>query len=615
MSENEQGKPLDASETAREGGQGESTDPNVIGTNSGDASSFDARISNGDGQAYNLEAEASGGWKQFSTGAEPGPSATGANSLLSLNTPEDEGNKSYTVTALKKGPDFAASEDGSGYAAPNTFVDREGVPAWYDTHNGNSRKPTTTAIIEWASHSSGKGKRPYQYTDFVFCKHWQKIPNNYLLTLRRFPFPAFDNLQFPGEHDDSGGGGKKYVPMAQALTYIGDGTDNALDSIVTFTTELPYENVTADVHQISGQGNGSGDAGPAAGFAKVLGILSGDAKIKEGGQAPADPYNNGPYMNKIQGPVNRIDSTKQRKAGLKFEQSFALKFHYKARPIGGANTKAVMLDIIANILLLTYAEASFWGGSHRFTGGSPQYPFLGGQAGFDALYSGDIGGFFDAFTEQLSRAGENVSDIFNSVLSGDPIEGLKSLAAGGAKLGIESMLAGKKNAALQIPALLTGNPVGQWHLTVGNPFNPIMEIGNLVCTKCTFTLGKELGPDDFPTELTAEITLEHGMPRDSAAVQSMFNRGGGKIYHIPDEYQFGYSANATPGEAGSKIDPNSGTNSSSGKSGSNSTRRKSILQGNPADVDAAIDGGKRVGKIGQSTLEAIKMGTGYGNGK
>ena len=32
-------------------------------------------------------------------------------------------------------------------------------------------------------------------------------------------------------------------------------------------------------------------------------------------------------------------------------------------------------------------------------------------------------------------------------------------------------------------ALLIGEPVGEWHLTVGNPLNPIMVCGNLICEK------------------------------------------------------------------------------------------------------------------------------------
>lgn len=592
------------------------SDNEQISRNEGTGSSSDPRLG-GNGQSFQNRKEASGGWKQFSDSNEETPKAIGGDSLLAPRTPFDEGNRSYSVTALKKSPDYAGSENGSGYAEPNTFLDREGQKSWYDTtSNFDVKNPTTTKIIEWAKERDKKGKRPYKYTDFVFCQHWQKIPNNYMITLRRYPYPITDNLQFPGEANDDNK--KKYPPMAQAITYLGEDPENSISDIVSFKVSLPYEDKEADVHEISGQTAGADAAGPAAGFAKVLGILSGDANaetIRRGGQPPADPYNNGPYMNKILGPVNRIDKTKQRGAGLEFEQSFTIKFHYRSRPIGGANTKAVMLDIIANLLLLTYAEASFWGGSHRFTGGSPQYPFLGGPAGFDALYKGDMGGFFDAFTDQLSRAGETVSDIFSSIISGDPIEGLKNIAAGAAELGIAKMLAGKKDVALQLPALLTGNPVGNWHMTIGNPFNPMMEIGNLVCTGCTFTLGNELGPDDFPLDLTAEITLEHGMPRDSASAQSMFNRGGGKIYHIPDEYQFGYGANATMGEAGSVIDK---ATANDGKQ--SSVNKQTKKEKNIANANAAIDGIRKSGEIisdtgrtvGKSTLEAIKMGLGYG---
>jgi hypothetical protein len=85
-----------------------------------------------------------------------------------------------------------------------------------------------------------------------------------------------------------------------------------------------------------------------------------------------------------------------------------------------------------------------------------------------------------------------------------------------------------------IKALLTGEPVGNWHMTVGNPLNPIAVVGNLICTKMNVEWGEELGPDDFPLELKVTYTIEHGMARDKAAIQSMFNRGAGKIYKLPD---------------------------------------------------------------------------------
>ncbi len=586
--------------------------------------------------AYSRQGEAQGGWVQFPQDTEGEPRAVGAESLMTPRMPYDSdlGGLSYTITAL--------AGNGSnvyGYADANRLVDVKGQKSWYDnwgvkTTNGDgdvetqtfgvvttAKRPTTSAIINWAAENSvkkvkngaGGNKRPYKYKDFVFCKYWNKIPNNYQITLRRFQYPVFDNLEFPGENgsvlDSSITPQEYYTPFAQAITFMGDGPGNALSDMLKYNVALPYKDAESKVHQVDQQSPGA-DAGPAPGLAKVLGVLTGEADfntISNNGAKPPDPYQNGPYMNRVLGPINVIKGTKQREAGLNFTQSFSLKFHYVARPIGGVNTKAAMLDIMANMLALTYAEGAFWGGAHRFTGGSPAYPFLGGKAGMNALYSGDIAGFTDALTTQMTKAAENVGEIFNSLLS-DPIEGLKKLAAGGLKMGLAKSLAGKKQQLRGLPALLTGNPVGEWHLTVGNPFNPLMEVGNLICTGCDFEFGKELGPDDFPLELICTVKLEHGMKRDKAAIESMFNRGKGKIYHLPDDFQF-------PGR--STIDAATGTNNTSSKKlggsgkGTNSTQRKSMLQGDAAVIDNLATS---LTKAPKSIIEGAKVGYGYYNG-
>jgi hypothetical protein len=66
---------------------------------------------------------------------------------------------------------------------------------------------------------------------------------------------------------------------------------------------------------------------------------------------------------------------------------------------------------------------------------------------------------------------------------------------------------------------------GNWHLTIGNPMNPIMRIGNLACEGCTCSFNDELGPDDFPTEMTFDVKLKPMMPRDGKAIRRMFNIG------------------------------------------------------------------------------------------
>jgi len=68
-------------------------------------------------------------------------------------------------------------------------------------------------------------------------------------------------------------------------------------------------------------------------------------------------------------------------------------------------------------------------------------------------------------------------------------------------------------------------PTGNWHLTVGNPMNPIMRIGDVVVRSCQLDFGDELGPEDFPIDLKFTVTLSPTKPRDSADIRQTFNLG------------------------------------------------------------------------------------------
>lgn len=255
-----------------------------------------------------------------------------------------------------------------------------------------------------------------------------------------------------------------------------------------------------------------------------------------------------------------------------------------------------MLDILSNCMEMASTDAVFWGGGYRFNIKPHLYPFK--NTAFknrimDDLYAGRIFGKNGALAhtiegvkklgttdkngkdtgsfdwanitgkmgeflgETLGALGEMLNSVSNLIFgsnsglgdwlnnAGDAVggegaaeRGKKKLNAIGSNLNqmwrsqvvqhsIMPQVSGMK-------ALLTGEPVGNWHLTVGNPLNPIMVIGNLICTDMKVEAGEELGPDDFPMELKVTYTIEHGMPRDKAGIQSMFNRGNGKIYKLPD---------------------------------------------------------------------------------
>ena len=59
-------------------------------------------------------------------------------------------------------------------------------------------------------------------------------------------------------------------------------------------------------------------------------------------------------------------------------------------------------------------------------------------------------------------------------------------------------------------------------------------IGNLICKSVAVEFSDQLDQNDFPISMKVTYTLEHGMPRDRDAIESMFNRGNGRIYVLPD---------------------------------------------------------------------------------
>jgi hypothetical protein len=538
----------------------------------------------------------------------------------------------YGVPSLMNYNAYINLQGAGGKFGNKYLIDRENQPKWYDiTAQGNKAGVGGEAIssmgelkvadlVDWSNQPENV-KFPYRYQDFVFLKWWKKIPLNYMITLRRYTFPVLDSV---GSAEEEKGEIKKanLTPAATAITFLGDDTGNKISSILgPIEASLKWKDIKAAVWEVSFSGSPASADSPFPGLAKALGFLaSGPAGAKpQAGGPPPDPYNNGPYSNKILGPINVIESTKARDRGLEFKHSISLVFEYSARSIGGINSKAAMLDILGNLMILTYNEAAFWGGMNRHMpqgAGGNLDPFLGGPAGRKAWLRGQPDEFFKAVSDQFSKALENVGDAFAKFLD-NPMEGLKSLASGAASSYMKLKTSGGQGFMQGMHSLLTGNPVGEWHVTVGNPLNPMMMIGNLICTNIKIEFNDELGPDDFPTELKATITLDHGMPRDRAGIESMFNKGRGRLYSLPKGYEESFSAvsqsaidtslgpdrGITPWASPSEIQAaRNGTQNGGGSRGYNGGRKNPLL-GDPQVIDNIF------GYFKQSTVPKVRSTT------
>ena len=435
------------------------------------------------------------------------------------------------------------------------------------------------------SYIIGGASAPYFWKDFLYCKYYGHIPNNHMITLRRFPSPMRDNLSLPAKVKNSDaykvkGAGQ---PVAQAITWWGGNTGNTLDSILGFTTGLkwdPYDGLEkidqSSLNQgifkaISDNPTLNAITSRIPGFSVITktaeSVVSAsdsgfeettNAKINFGLRDKAEKTENGPLSKFIWTSVDTINKATMRGRGLNgVEHEFSIKFHYELTSVGEVNTKAAMVDIIGNLLGLCTNYGQFLTPEIRYDNGFPAFNFPGGDEGRNQFYTDPVKYIkslilysMDPNSSSTDPAAGTAAGAVNQVTKAtdwlnNALKNLEGQTEGNIKEGLIKILDSSEFSNLvktgmaddkfisniYMPQLvLTGAPVGEWHLVVGNPCNPVAMIGNLVCLDLSINFGDNLGPDDFPTELVATIRMKHATERERGQIESMFNRGGGRLY-------------------------------------------------------------------------------------
>lgn len=401
-----------------------------------------------------------------------------------------------------------------------------------------------------ASETGELGRATYAYSDFMFCKHLGKVSNNYLVTLRRFPLPVDDYINTQGENDES-----RNIMQSQNASAIGcmvtwmGVSGNSLNNILKYSYKMPFKDAqaseqqqrNADENQTMLNGIFSifdpnyrsaymdGRAGEAAnGVFKSIGINT------DGFQPPykGEEYWSFRDQNKVYGPIDSIRNTYVRSDdGLTFDHKVSLTFEYELRSYNGINPRQAMLDLISNILNVTYTTGTFWGGGYKSTG-AHQSNIFANLSVFKC--KGGFTDFVDAFADDLSTVGKKVGDNlgFGSDSVKDVIKNVfKQLnSIGGMLMGGMLNKLGRPQKQ-RFNALLSPAPIGFWHVTIGNPKHPIMSIGNMVITNCSIEHDGPLGLDDFPTGLKVTVDLERGKPRDLRDIEKLYMQGNDRIYH------------------------------------------------------------------------------------
>jgi hypothetical protein len=433
-----------------------------------------------------------------------------------------------------------------------------------DNPNGNplvapieSRDPNATRLVEYFSDNYGGIE--YSYSDFLYCKYHRKIPNNHMITLRRFPTPCEDNIYdltksyikkdvngnpVNGPNGFATGDANMVTPdIARAVTWMSDELENKMEDILTFSYGYNWREQEGKTNTYQSEDGGYTAQPFYARFGplgrtfldQLKGITAEERARKEyasGFDALAETY-----PNFVFGPINVINKMMTRDQGLNYERSLKLKFVYELKSYDGINPKVAMLDILANLLVLTYNNANFFGGAHRFYGAKG---YVASQFGDPSLLAN--GQFRDYVNSVVGDLGSGFNQLFGG--ADGKIEfseqGLRDAGQGLFNIGknyltnvLGSFLNDQVGAVpgiIATQALLTGESTGNWHLTIGNPMNPIAMYGNLILENSQISLKNGLGRDDFPTELHLDVTLKDARPRDAADIMSAFNGGNGRMY-------------------------------------------------------------------------------------
>lgn len=532
---------------------------------------------------------------------------------------------------IETGNDEAADNTGSRYktnnirskkdtkrvVSPSLFSPYHGViskgimnnlPLLNGSPDGNMRSSSLAGGTDISDCSIGElvrlsklpnsilGKARYRYIDFMYCKDLGKIANNHLITLRKFVSPIGDNIFTESNKDkhfhNSG-------DIGRLVTWFGT-DDNKLEDIMSYEYQASWKKLESKIQPLDSQeGNyengrgitgklintlspatnksvakGTGPATLVTDMMEKIGLGSSTHEYQSNDVALGRNYDN----NKVYTPQNTIQDTHTYEGKLTFKHEFSLNFSYKLRAYDNINPKSAMLDLLANILNVTYREGKFWAGRQQILGAprnSSQWKKANAlidsfSKGIDGLLTNFFHGNFEQVANALGSYGKQlmetnvmkgltavVSDTVEAaeettkaLMRGDT-EGAKNAAGKAAKvigngisksydylksIGVgDAMMGAIKNkmgrpALYAFDSLLSGANVGLWHVTIGNPKNPIAVFGNLILTNAKITHSGPLGIDDFPTELRVSVALQHARSRDAIDIQKMYTKGENAIY-------------------------------------------------------------------------------------
>ena len=230
--------------------------------------------------------------------------------------------------------------------------------------------------------------------------------------------------------------------------------------------------------------------------------------------------------------------------GIQSTFSFNMEVVYEQKYIGGIDPTSAFNDLLSNLLTMGTSNMRFLGKAGnkvaramQRANNNPSDP-----NGWKQLIMTVIPAVIKSLRGTISNMMENdKSGIYNKEDKPTPDESDtkdgkedKSKQTGQANLEkvgiiqkIVSSVLASTIARYQWPirgALnqLTGEAATPWHLTIGNPYAPLLSINNIKVTSLDVTLGNEMAYNDIPRYMTTKINMSQGRNLGKQEIESMF---------------------------------------------------------------------------------------------
>ena len=418
----------------------------------------------------------------------------------------------------------------------------------YNKYKSNTFKdPSVTTIV---SNLNDSPATAISYADFVYCKKLGTAPNNRLVILRRFFQPVDDDLV------GSSFANTQQRPMSVMVTWfdefpfvikygedwttnangIVDAFANTLSSLVPNKIKNMFD--PGDLKSLGGQA--SQQEIVSSPWLKTLFYQFVDSLYRS--NSPNVPPNFKKLLTEANPNLIRESVIKQ---GLAFQLDIALEFTYVMRYINGIDPHVAMHNIIANAVRMgTSTSVTLF---PKVGTSVPDFvkDVVNGnivealQTVFQSITNYLLSLYKAATTPStdapapVNPNSANVSAVDLQKNSDNSSISKLGSVVGTYSRNLFSLYRFKLTAALQADL---GLPSGSWHVTVGNPFNPIASVGDLVITpgsSMTMKFNNELSYDDQPTEVTFNISLKAAKRRGAQDIEQIFNAGRGRIYVYP----------------------------------------------------------------------------------